>query len=62
MMYIHHSARRYDEDALERWYEREIDQLDDLLMHSALTQAEYDRQVLALDKEMARSAREYKCI
>lgn len=51
---------RDQEDALERWYEREMDQLDDMLIHGSLTQAEYDRQVKALDREMSASARELR--
>jgi hypothetical protein len=38
-------------DALEVWYEREMDNLDEALINGGISQAAYDKQVKALNRE-----------
>jgi hypothetical protein len=41
---------RLTEDQIERIVERETDRLDKALMKGVLTQEEYDREIIVLDK------------
>jgi hypothetical protein len=38
-------------DALQVWYERNMDNLDEALINGGLSQAEYNKQVKALNRE-----------
>jgi hypothetical protein len=45
------------EDQIERRVERAMDRLDARLMSDRLSQAEYDREIVALDKWASQQAR-----